>query len=111
MRQALRQVKKAHPEYIALYNLLLDSGLRLIEAVKVMREPELAEQINGFYRIALGLFRGSKQAYYAYATEVTYKQIIAVKAKPLDDRFASGYYSRFNIIRPKYIRKFVFDTM
>ena len=111
MLQAFHNLQKAAPKYIALYNLLVDSGLRLVEAVKVAREFDKAEQINGFYRFALGEFRGSKQAYYAYLTEFTYSQLLSIKGKPLNARQASHYYRKLGIIRPKYLRKFAFDKM
>jgi intergrase/recombinase len=115
MLQALSNLKKVNSdrkaEYKALYNLLIDSGLRLIEAVKAFSEVESAELINGFYRIALGEFRGSKQAYYCYLTKATYEQLLTFKGTVLSDRHATGYYCQHNIICPKYARKFAFDTM
>jgi intergrase/recombinase len=111
MLKALSTLKNARPEYKALYNLLIDSGLRLIEAVKAMGEIESAEAINSFYRLTLGEFRGSKQAYYCYLTKATYDQIIALKAEQLHDRHATSYYCRLKVTRPKYVRKFAFDTM
>jgi intergrase/recombinase len=83
----------------------------LIEAVKAMGKMESAEPFNDFYRLALGDFRGCKQAYYCYLTKATYTQIITLKAKPLNERHATSYYCGSKIIRPKYLRKFAFDTM
>jgi len=76
-----------------------------------MGKMESAEPINDFYRLALGDFRGCKQAYYCYLTKATYTQIITLKAKPLNERHATSYYCGLKIIRPKYLRKFAFDTM
>jgi intergrase/recombinase len=76
-----------------------------------MGKIESAEPINGFYRLALGDFRGCKQAYYCYLTKATFEQIITLKAKQLNERHATSYYCGFNVIRPKYVRKFAFDTM
>ncbi len=111
MLKALSTLKTARPEYKALYDLLIDSGLRLIEAVKVMAEIKSAEAINGFYRLTLGEFRGSKQAYYCYLTNATFSQIIALNPEQLSERHATSYYCRLKVIRPKYVRKFAFDTM
>jgi intergrase/recombinase len=109
---ALSKLRSARPEYIALYNLLLDSGLRLVEAVRTIGEAEKAVLINGYYRITLGEFRGSKQAYYAYLTKSTYDQILRLACKPLSARCATDYYRRIRrVISPKYIRKFAFDKM
>ena len=96
--------------YDALYNLLLDSGLRLIEAINVLNEFKDAEKINGFYRIPIGLFRGSKQAYYAYFTEATYQKMQAPR-KPIKPSNASHYFDKKGFISPKYLRKFAFDKM
>ena len=110
--KALTKLRNARPEYIALYNLLIDSGLRLIESVKAIEQIRSAEQINGFYRITLGEFRGSKQAYYAYLTKSTYDQIIAITNTPLNTKRATDYYRKIvKVISPKYLRKFAFDKM
>ena len=102
----------ARSEYVALYNLLIDSGLRLIEAVKVAERIESAECMGKFYRLALGEFRGSKQAYYAYMTEPTYRQVAALNGNTLNARHATDYYRRIiRVISPKYLRKFAFDKM
>ena len=110
--KALTMLRNARPEYIALYNLLIDSGLRLIESVKAIEQIKSAEQINGFNRITLGEFRGSKQAYYAYLTKPTYDQIIAISSNPLNTKRATDYYRKIiKVISPKYLRKFAFDKM
>ncbi len=109
--KALNALKIAPPKYIALYNLLIDSGLRLVEGVKVIEGFKTAEKINDFYRVAVGEFRGSKQAYYAYLTEPTYQKIIAMKDETFDYQITSRFYRRRDVIRPKYLRKFAFDKM
>src|SRR5665647_1208605 len=110
--QSLRKLRNAKPEYQALYNLLIDSGLRLIEAAKAIGELGKAEQINGYYRIALGEFRGSKQAYFAYLTEPTYNQIMVLNCQPMNAQHATDYYRRIiRVICTKYVRKFTFDKM
>jgi intergrase/recombinase len=109
--KSIGKLNKAPPKYVGLYNLLLDSGLRLVEAIKVVSELETVERINGFCRIALGEFRGSKQAYYAYLTEVTYNQLLGFQADLLNAKPASRYYKKMGFINPKYLRKFAFDKM
>lgn len=110
--QSLRKLRNAKPEYQALYNLLIDSGLRLIEAAKAIGELGKAERINGYYRIALGEFRGSKQAYFAYLTESTYNRILTLSCQSLNPLHATDYYRRIvRVISPKYLRKFAFDKM
>jgi intergrase/recombinase len=111
MLQSLSRLNGLSAHYIALYNLLVDSGLRLIEAIRVAREFESVERINGFYRVALGEFRGSKQAYYAYLIEPTYNQILAVRAELLNVKYSSRFPRNHGLIPPKYLRKFAFDKM
>ena len=101
-----------HHEYLALYDLLLDSGVRLIEAVKAIEQINSAEEIKDFYRIPLGLFRGSKSAFFVYMSNETYQQITRISNRQLDRCRATDYYRRiYRITGPKYLRKFTFDKM
>jgi len=109
--QSLCKLSKAPEKYVLLYNLLLDSGLRLVEAIQVICEFKSAEQINGFYRIALGAFRGCKQAYYAYLTEPTYRMLLNFKGDISNRDTVSHYYIKMGYIQAKYLRKFAFDKM
>jgi intergrase/recombinase len=111
LMESMRKLSGIPKGYDALYNLLLDSGLRLIEAVKVLNEFKDAEKINGFYRANVGMFRGSKQAYYAYFTEATYQKIQQAPREPIKPINASHYYDKKGFISPKYLRKFAFDKM
>jgi intergrase/recombinase len=97
-------------KYQALYNLLLDSGLRLIEAMRLLNSFEEATKIGNFYRCTLGFFRGSKTAYAAYFTNHTHK-LIQSNNDEVEERAASHYFHMKKCIAPKYLRKFVFDTM
>jgi len=112
----LRKLVKAPLKYKALWNLLLDSGIRLVEAVKVIDDfaVERLERLNGFYRYRIGEFRGSKQAYYAYFTPETLQLIREARErgeKIGDRRAASHYFSKYGFTSPKYLRKFVNDVM
>jgi len=108
--ESVRKLSFIPKGYDTLYNLLLDSGLRLVEAVKVLNEFKNAEKINSFYRIPIGLFRGSKQAYYAYFTETTFQKM-QVQKEPIKPVNASHYFDKKGFISPKYLRKFAFDKM
>jgi intergrase/recombinase len=55
---SIRKLSGMPLKYQALYSLLLDSGLRVIEAVKLMNEFDSAIKVNGFHRCTLGYFRG-----------------------------------------------------
>jgi intergrase/recombinase len=84
MIQSLRKFSKAPEKYAFLYHVFVNSGLQLVEAVKVVSEFKSVEYVNGFYRIALGEFRGNKQAYYAYLMVSTYRMLLAFKGESLN---------------------------
>jgi len=107
---SLSMLSKAPLKYQALYNLLLDSGLRLTEAVRALNGFKKAEHVKGFHRITLGFFRASKIAYAAYFTERTLSLIYKVK-ESVKECGARRYYQKYGYVTPKYIRKFAFDTM
>jgi len=109
---SLKRLKRAPLKYQALYRLILDSGLRATEAVKVIREfdPENAENVNGFYRIPVGQFRGSKQAYFAYFTEKTF-QLLKMGPFKVETWASTRYFRKMGYIPVKYLRKFAFDKM
>ena len=119
----LRRLASDPLKYQVAYNLLLDSGLRLVEVVKLLNTFPEAEHLEGFYRCPVGLFRGSKQAYYCYLTEYTFQQIMRLKndgdPASLERRLKDGFtkdsidmwHKKHNYTRPKYLRKFANDTM
>jgi intergrase/recombinase len=110
IQASLRKLEGAPLKYRCLWNLLLDSGLRLTEAVRLINDFDDAIKVNGFYRCTLGYFRGSKLAFAGYFTPYTLK-LIQNNQEELDDRTASHYYSKLGYVAPKYLRKFAFDTM
>jgi intergrase/recombinase len=107
---SVRKLGKIPIKYQALYNLLLDSGLRLIEGVRLMNKFETPTQVQSFHRCTLGYFRGSKVAYAAYFTSHTLA-LIQLNQEEVEDRSASRYFRKYGFIAPKYLRKFAFDTM
>jgi len=110
----IRKFPTIPPKYQVLYNLLLDSGLRVIEGVRLLREFSngSVEEVkgNGFYRCTLGYFRGSKLAYAAYFTDYTF-ELIKRNKEVIDENATSHYAYQFKLLAPKYYRKFAFDTM
>jgi len=106
----LRRLASDPIKFQAAYNLLLDSGLRLVEAVKLLNNFPEAERLEGFYRCPIGLFRGSKQAYYCYLTEYTYQLVKQLKEK-VNQLSISKWLQNHQYTRAKYLRKFVNDTM
>lgn len=109
---SVRKLTRAPKKYQALYDLLTDSGLRLVEGCELInrfQEGE-AEAVNGFYRYELSMFRGEKAAYYGHFTENTLHLVRKVKDK-LESQAASTYYRKRGYVNPKYLRKFAFDKM
>lgn len=107
---SLKRLPRAPVKYQAVYNLLLDSGLRLAESVELINNFTEAEAVNGFYRSELAMFRGEKQAYYGHFTERTLSLIKQVKEK-LERNPTSRYFRKWKLVAPKYLRKFAFDKM
>jgi len=113
---SLRKLDGIPLKYKALYNLLVDSGLRLTEAIKAINEFsgnkifKVKADNQDFYRLTLGYFRASKIAYCAYFSDYTYSLIRAIK-EPIKECGARRYYSKYGFTTPRYIRKFAFDNM
>ena len=109
---SLKKLNSIPLKYQALYNLLVDSGLRLTEAVKAINEfsPPFKVKSKNYYRLTLGYFRASKIAYCAYFSDYTYSLIRAIK-EPIKECGARRYYSKYGFTTPRYIRKFAFDNM
>jgi intergrase/recombinase len=106
----LRRLASDPLRFQAAYNLLLDSGLRLVEVVRLLNNFPEAERLEGFYRCPVGLFRGSKQAYYCYLTEYTFQLVKQLEEK-VDKLSLSKWLQNYQYTRAKYIRKFVNDMM
>jgi len=112
IRSSLVKMGNAPLKYGTLWNLLLDSGIRLSEAIRFLKAPSRIEEIGGFYRSDLGYFRGYKQAFYVHFTEFTYELLQKLDDAPdLVDANASHYFCKYDFVSPKYIRKFMFDKM
>ncbi len=105
---SLSNLEDSTKKYSALYNLLLDSGLRLIEGVLLINEFKGADEINGFFRCNLGKFRGNKHAYYGHFSESTFEQIQEVNEK-MGVSNAGHFFAKRGYVTAKYLRKFCFD--
>ena len=110
---SLQAMAKAPVGYRAVYELTLDSGLRLEEACKFVSSfnEVKVEKFNGFCVAPLGYFRRSKLAYFAFFTDATFRLIAQVKKK-VDAQLAANYRrKRPGVDAFKYLRKFANDTM
>jgi len=110
---SLRKMVHCYPNYNAVYNLILDSGLRLIESCRLVNSlgsVEL-ERLQGFVVAPLGYFRETKLAYFGFFTERTLQLLRKVKGS-VNELNVSGYrHKHRDVVAYKYLRKFAFDKM
>ena len=108
---------RAQEKYRLLYWLILESGgLRLVEAVRLyneIRNLEVEELSEGFCKVLLGYFRGTKRTYYAYLSQETYYAILEAPSKPLKYTTVTGCLNKVSkaIIDWKYLRKYAYDKL
>jgi intergrase/recombinase len=111
--KSLRVISETCLKYKALYSLVVDSGLRLVEACRLISSfGELqVERFDGFCVVPLGYFRRSKLAYFGLMTDYTFKLVDQVKEE-IDWESAVTYIrKRPGVVSFKYLRKFANDTM
>jgi len=102
----LRRACEASGELCLIYKLLLESGARLSEVVKMLNEFDRSrlKQHDGFYTYALGYYRGSKQSFYVFSV---------TEPKPMrcSANWVSNWASKNKLVNPKYVRKFTATAM
>ncbi len=104
-------MNKKNEAYAAVYNALLDSGLRLSEVPKMIEAIKEGkfEDCGDFIIVELGFFRNSKLAYIGIITKKTLEMI--KKVKEINVINARGYLSKINVVKWKYLRKYAYDKM
>ena len=112
--ESLRKLSK--PRFMrlfAVYNLVLDSGLRLVEAVRLINSLSTVQvqRQNGFWVAIIGSFRGTKVAYFGYFTDYTKRMIDEVGRKLSYETVKRKKGWDKDVISYKYLRKFAFDKM
>lgn len=90
---SLKVMSGSSPKYNVLYNLILDSGLRIVEAVQLFGILERVQKHEDFYLAPLNFFRRTKLAYYGFFTEHSMQLMKHVNEK-LSDRNASSYLTK-----------------
>jgi intergrase/recombinase len=111
---SLQQLTNADPKYRAVYEQILDSGLRLREAVRLINlfGQNDVEKLRNFCVAPLGFFRKTKLSYFAFFTKGTMDLIKVAGATNMTAGNVSGYFGkRRGLVDCKYLRKFAFDTM
>jgi intergrase/recombinase len=111
---SLKGVRDFNAKYRALYNLILDSGLRLIEGARLINsfQESETEGFDTFCMVPLGYFRKTKLAYYGFMTNYTMDLLDNLNGEKVDDKNASNYRKKHTqVVAFKYLRKFAFDKM
>ncbi len=106
LQAILESIEGAGP-YRQVYLILLESGLRLVEAVRLIKEYAELEcvELGGFKRCLLGRERGRKRSLWAY-------HLTPVEPMPgISDRRVTSYAEKKRLVPPKYLRKFVATKM
>ena len=114
---ALRVLQK-YDGYFMLFNVILDSGLRVIEAVKFMEAYKAGvinlEAYGGFYMAKMSMMRGCKNTFAVFITEYTRRLLDGVeriisyeRARKMKEQLGL----KDSLISCKYLRKFAFDKM
>ncbi|WFO75570.1 hypothetical protein J4526_01400 [Desulfurococcaceae archaeon MEX13E-LK6-19] len=103
---ALTRACSSSEELCWIYKILVYSGLRLSEVVKLINEHDEEKwiKLNGFYKYPLSWKRGSKQAFYCYTIEKPPR----IQAS---NKWISNWASKNKLLPPKYIRKWVATKM
>jgi len=106
---------KKEKKVFTLYNLLLDSGLRLVEGIKLLKDYYSntlnLEKQNGFYVAPLANFRGTKLAYYGFMSDYTLGLMKQNNCVLNYKKTVGGIGKHLGVVSYKYLRKFAFDTM
>jgi len=112
--ESLRKLWRVPEKYKVVYRLLLESGLRLTEAVRLVNEiHELYEKSENHEKyVCIPLFweRKTKNVYVAYFLPETFN-ILLNNRERLKYKRVSDFCRDNGLVMPKYVRKFVFDKM
>ena len=97
---------RAEEPYRTVYWILIQSGLRLNEATYLLSNIDRLKIVDkgGFKRVELGLERGTKRTFWGFLIQIPVKTVITPDA-------VSEYARKMNLLRPKYVRKFVSTKM
>ncbi len=126
--RTIQFLKGNHKVYYAIYRLMLDGGIRVMHALKLIETWKPNEKIEipeidlitdrlvvfqdkGFCRYYLGLKDTTKRCEWAYISIETLNLINEVALKRIDRSAFSGFAKRNNLIKPKFMRKVAWRFM
>ena len=114
VKRSIAKLRRIPWKYKAVYRLLLESGLRLIEAVRLVNSfhelYEKSEKYERFVCVPLFWIRASKKSFYAYFMHET-ANLLKNNGEKLSADATSKVCRRYGLVAPKYLRKFVFHKM
>ena len=104
--ETLKAACSTSRELCIIYRLLVESGARLSEIVKMLKEfnSKNLKEYRGFFTYTLSYYRGYKRAYYIFTVTKPEKLMVS-------ENWVSNWASKGNHVRPKYIRKWVATKM
>jgi len=117
---SLRELAKGQAKYWVLYNVLLDSGIRLSHAVQLLNtwDDSRLKEHDGYYTYALGKTSGTKRQPFVFLTPYTVQLIRALRSSgqlgQIGENAAKVYYrkrAKKGVVLAKYVRKFVFTKL
>ncbi|AQQ16890.1 ORF11 [Sulfolobus spindle-shaped virus 3] len=105
IKETLTKVKQ-YPNLYLLYRLLLESGSRESEALRVLNnyDPQNEMQEVGFSVYILNWTRGQKKSFYLF-------HVTPIQKIKISKAYVDKYVKKLNLVPPKYIRKFTATKM
>ena len=110
IKGTLRRARRRE-DILTVYTILLTSGIRLSEAVLFLRTYKRSKLIkvdDMIVKYPISSLRQTKRIFYIYLPQSIIPNLRKVKTT---ENTVSRYAHRWNLIRPKYIRKFVAQKM
>jgi len=105
IRQTLERTKQ-YPNLYMMYKLLLESGIRGSEALKVLNDYDSTRDRceNGICAYEINWVRGQKGSFYAF-------HITPLQRVKISKSYVDKYTKKLGLVPPKYFRKFVATKM
>ena len=110
--QVKNALRKLQGDGRDIFIVLLASGLRVTEALKLIEDydpSKLTWLSEGCARHPLMWLRRSKEAYYAYLSPSALKALEKLKGSKYNPSTVRGFYE--NVLSPKYLRKYAYNKM
>ena len=105
IRQTLERAKQ-YPNLYLLYSLLLESGIRESEALKILNDYDSTRDRceNGICAYEINWVRGQKGSFYAF-------HLTQLRRVKVSKSYIDKYTKKLGLVPPKYFRKFVATKM